>query len=57
MRLIEKPIEISVNPIRADSYYTGTVRTGNKDSARLNVPIYLLGKKVILIIMEEDKHE
>lgn len=52
MRLIDKPIELSVNPIRADSYYTGVVRKGNSTSARINVPTYLEGKKIIVIVME-----
>jgi putative transposon-encoded protein len=51
MRLIKKPVEVSFDKYTAKEYYTGVVRAGSQTSARVNLPLSLTGKKVIVIIV------
>jgi len=51
MRKIEAPIRVNTKEITTDFYFTGVVRQGNKHSARLNVPVNLLGRKVIVVVL------
>jgi len=51
MRLIRKHIEISIAPIKADSYLMATVKEGST-SARINVPKELKGKRVMIIVLD-----
>jgi len=51
MRLIKKPVEVSFDKFTAREYYTGTVRAGSQTSARVNLPLSLIGKKVIVIVV------
>jgi putative transposon-encoded protein len=55
MRLIKKPVEVSFDKFTAKEYYTGIVRAGSQTSARVNLPLSLTGKKVIVIVVEDDK--
>ena len=53
MKQINHPIEIIINAIKSESYFTGTVRAGYGTSARVNIPPRYAGKKYILVILEE----
>jgi len=53
MKLINKHIEISVEPIKADQFFYATVRESKGGtSARINVPSELVNKKVMVIILD-----
>ena len=52
MRLIKKPVEVSFDKFAAKEYYTGVVRSGSKTSARINLPLSLIQKKVIVIVLD-----
>jgi putative transposon-encoded protein len=54
MKLIKKNIRITFDEYTANEYYTGVVRSGGKGehvtSARVNLPLDLIGKEVIIIV-------
>jgi putative transposon-encoded protein len=49
---VKKPVEVSFDKYTAKEYYSGIVRSGSKTSARVNLPLSLIGKKVIVIVLE-----
>ena len=61
MKLIKKRIEVSFDKITAKQYYTGVVassgRSKNVTSARINVHKDFIGKKVIIIILDDANQE
>ena len=54
MKQIKAPIEIIINSIKSDNYFTGTIRKGYGTSARINVPSRYADKKFILVILDDE---
>ena len=50
---IDKQIEININPIKANSYYTCRVAKHSNTAGRIYLPVELAGKNVIIIPLED----
>lgn len=55
MKLINKHIEISIEPIKADQFFYATVRESKGGTSdRINIPsnLKLVGKRVMIIVLD-----